>query len=148
LVAADLLADRATAGGWWDGRPYDAILLDAPCSGTGVIRRHPDIKLLRRANDIEPMAARQLQLLRAAFALLAPGGRLLYGTCSVLPAENAAVVRAFLEAEPAARELPLPAPWPEAAGLHRAEPGWQRLTGEGGGDGFYYALLGRSTLAR
>jgi 16S rRNA (cytosine967-C5)-methyltransferase len=167
LVAADLAADMAAdatasvtpganeasapAGGWWDGRPFAAILLDAPCSGTGVIRRHPDIKLLRRANDIAPMAARQLQLLRAAFALLAPGGRLLYCTCSVLPAENAAVVRAFLAGEPAAQELDLPVPWPAAVGLHRAEPGWQRLTGEGGGDGFYYALLGRalrrSTLA-
>lgn len=142
LVAADLAAPLAGSG-WWDGRPFAAILLDAPCSGTGVIRRHPDIKLLRRANDIEPMAARQLQLLHAAFALLAPGGRLLYCTCSVLPAENAAVVRAFLAAEPAALELQLPAPWPEAAGLHRADPGWQRLSGEGGGDGFYYALLGR-----
>jgi len=151
LVAADLAAPLA-GGGWWDGQPFAAILLDAPCSGTGVIRRHPDIKLLRRANDIEPMAARQLQLLRAAFALLAPGGRLLYCTCSVLPAENAAVVRAFLADEPAAVELDLPAPWPAAAALHRADPGWQRLTGEGGGDGFYYALLGRgprgSTLAR
>lgn len=139
-VAADLCASPA----WWDGVPFDAILLDAPCSGTGVIRRHPDIKHLRRPADVPALAARQGELLRAAFALLRPGGRLLYGTCSVLPAENAGVVGAFLAAEPRARELPLPAPWPAASGLHAARPGWQRLTGEGGGDGFYYALLGRA----
>jgi 16S rRNA (cytosine967-C5)-methyltransferase len=137
LVVADLAAPPDWAAG-----QFDAILIDAPCSGTGVIRRHPDIKLLRRANDIAPMAARQLALLRAAWALLRPGGRLLYCTCSILREENAAVVQAFLAGEPAARELPLPAPWPEAAGLHPAQPGWQRLPGEGGGDGFYYALLG------
>jgi 16S rRNA (cytosine967-C5)-methyltransferase len=144
LVAADLLAApgwAAASGG------FDAILLDAPCSGTGVIRRHPDIKQLRRANDIAPMAARQLALLRAAWLLLAPGGRLLYCTCSILPEENAAVVQDFLAGEPAAHALPLPAPWPEAAGLHASGPGWQRLTGEGGGDGFYYALLGREAPA-
>jgi 16S rRNA (cytosine967-C5)-methyltransferase len=144
LVVADLAAPpdwAAGAGGVIE--PFDAILIDAPCSGSGVIRRHPDIKLLRRANDIAPMAARQLALLGAAWALLRPGGRLLYCTCSILREENAAVVQAFLDAEPAARELPLPAPWPEAAGLHPARPGWQRLPGEGGGDGFYYALLGR-----
>lgn len=160
LVAADLLAPpdwakggagsgpgAGAAGGAARAAGFDAILLDAPCSGTGVIRRHPDIKLLRRANDIAPMAARQLALLRAAFALLRPGGRLLYCTCSILPEENAAVAQAFLAGERAARALPLPAPWPEAAGLHAAGPGWQRLTGEGGGDGFYYALLGREASA-
>lgn len=147
-----VVADLGAAPDWARGaggalEPFDAILIDAPCSGSGVIRRHPDIKLLRRANDIAPMAARQLALLRAAWALLAPGGRLLYCTCSILREENAAVVQAFLEGEPGAREMPLPAPWPEAAGLHPATPGWQRLPGEGGGDGFYYALLGRAATA-
>jgi 16S rRNA (cytosine967-C5)-methyltransferase len=148
LVVADLLAPPDwLAGGTGAAARFDAILLDAPCSGTGVIRRHPDIKLLRRANDIAPMAARQLALLRAAWLLLAPGGRLLYCSCSILPEENAGVVQAFLAGEPRAQALALPAPWPEAAGLHAAGPGWQRLTGEGGGDGFYYALLGQAAPA-
>ncbi|MFO1409782.1 MAG: hypothetical protein U1F06_05305 [Steroidobacteraceae bacterium] len=88
---------------WWDGRPFDRILLDAPCSATGVLRRHPDIRLLRRASDIGPLAELQRRALAAAFALLKSGGRLLSATCSILPEENAAVVDAFLAAEPAAR---------------------------------------------
>ena len=124
---------------WWDGAPFDAILLDAPCSGTGVIRRHPDIKLLRRAADIAGFAARQLLLLRGCWPLLRKGGRLLYATCSVLPAENAAVVRAFLAATSGASVAPVPEP---LAGLplHPCGPGWQLLPGAAG-DGFYYACL-------
>src|SRR5262249_42082096 len=91
LIPADLLAD-----GWWDGRRFDRILLDAPCSGTGVIRRHPDIKLLRRADDIAGFAAQQSALLARCAQLLAPGGRIVYATCSVLPEENQRVVEAFL----------------------------------------------------
>lgn len=97
LVAADLRdPDR-----WWDGRPFDVVLVDAPCSGTGVIRRHPDIKLLRRRKDIDGFAKAQRELIAAAVAVLRPGGRLVYSTCSVLPGENAAVVEAAL------RDLPV-----------------------------------------
>jgi 16S rRNA (cytosine967-C5)-methyltransferase len=129
------------------GPLFDRILLDAPCSSTGVIRRHPDIKLLRRPGDIEACAALQLEILGAAFAALAPGGRLLYCTCSVLPAENEEVVQRFLGAELRAR----PAPMPQAAQLapeavERAV-GLQLLPGgEAGTDGFYYACLEKTTV--
>ena len=83
-----MAGDAAEPAGWWDGRPFDRILLDVPCSATGVIRRHPDIKLLRRPEDIAALAARQLQLLRALWPLLAPGGRLVYASCSALQAET------------------------------------------------------------
>ena len=89
---------------WWDGKPFDAILLDAPCSATGVIRRHPDIKLLRRASDIDELGALQGDILSALWPLLAPGGRLLYVTCSVLSEENDDVVREFLQASDDAEE--------------------------------------------
>jgi 16S rRNA (cytosine967-C5)-methyltransferase len=141
-----LQADLCGPPDWWDGVPFDAILLDAPCSATGVIRRHPDIKLLRRAADIAGFAARQLLLLRGCWPLLRPGGRLLYATCSVLPAENAAVVRAFLAATPEATVAPVPEP---LAGLplHPCGPGWQLLPGAAG-DGFYYACLHKEGEAR
>ncbi|HKC15771.1 MAG TPA: 16S rRNA (cytosine(967)-C(5))-methyltransferase RsmB [Steroidobacteraceae bacterium] len=138
LVHADLRA----APHWWDGQPFDAILLDAPCSGTGVIRRHPDIKLLRRASDTAAFAALQLELLKACWALLRPGGRLLYATCSVLPAENSAVIGAFLAGEPTARALELALPAGLDPPLRHCRPGGQRLPGAGG-DGFYYACLAR-----
>jgi 16S rRNA (cytosine967-C5)-methyltransferase len=142
LVQADLRAEPT----WWDHRPFDAILLDAPCSATGVIRRHPDIKLLRRAADLPRLAATQLQLLQACWRLLRPGGRLLYCTCSVLPAENAAVVERFLAVE-ASASLAWP---PQAANcsppLRSTTTGWQILPLEkAGGDGFYYACLTRAT---
>lgn len=136
-------AELGAAVSWWDGRQFDAILLDAPCSGTGVIRRHPDIKLLRRASDIAAFAGRQRGLLQACLPLLRPGGRLLYVTCSVLPAENAAVVAALLAGQPGVRELPLPAAVTGGLGLRPCRPGWQRLPGAGG-DGFYYACLTRA----
>lgn len=140
LVCANLTA----APVWWDGKPYDRILLDAPCSGTGVIRRHPDIKLLRRAEDLAALAATQYALLRGLFALLRPGGQLLYVTCSVLPQENAAVVARFLAEEPSACSTPLPAA--EALGplLRACNIGYQMLPDvQAGGDGFYYASLTR-----
>ena len=135
--------DVATPGAWWDERPYDRILLDVPCSATGVIRRHPDIKLLRRPGDIPALAARQGALLDAAWTLLRPGGRLLYTTCSALRAENEAVVAAFLARTPSARdETPLAtAGWPaRPAG---AGPGYRVVAGEADLDGFYYAWLAR-----
>jgi 16S rRNA (cytosine967-C5)-methyltransferase len=121
---------------------FDRVLVDAPCSATGVIRRHPDIKLLRRPGDFESFAATQRQILATAFELLKPGGRLIYCTCSVMPLENEGVVAAFLDANPRAAA----APWPE--GLARPPDlldrtvGWQLLPGGNAGtDGFYYACL-------
>jgi 16S rRNA (cytosine967-C5)-methyltransferase len=126
-LSATLAAGDATEpAGWWDGRPFQRILLDVPCSATGVIRRHPDIKLLRRSADIAPLAARQLQLLRAVWALLAPGGRLVYASCSALQAETVAVVEAFKATDAQARET--------NAAVRIA-------AGTAGMDGFYYACL-------
>ncbi|WP_251977356.1 16S rRNA (cytosine(967)-C(5))-methyltransferase RsmB [Salinicola avicenniae] len=128
-------------GDWWDGTPFDVILLDAPCSGTGVIRRHPDIKLSRRYSDIAELAALQSRLLDAAWARLAPGGTLLYATCSVLPAENAEQIEAFLARTPdATADLPPNLSWGAVAGAGR-----QLLPTREGPDGFFYARLHKST---
>ncbi len=138
LLCADLSAEPS----WWDGRPFDRILLDAPCSSLGVIRRHPDIKLLRRAGDIEVFAGLQRALLARCLALLAPGGRLLYSTCSLLPAENDEVVGAVAAVVPRARVLALE---PERSGAlaaiaARCSHGIQLLPGNSAlTDGFYYA---------
>lgn len=132
LIAAD---GRDTAT-WWDGKPFQRILLDAPCSATGVIRRHPDIKLTRQADDIAPLAALQGEMLDALWPTLDVGGILLYATCSVLPTENREVIGAFLERTPGARELDLP------GGFGLQQPhGRQLLPQESGHDGFYYAKL-------
>lgn len=132
--ATVLAADAADVGAWWDGRPFERILLDAPCSGSGVIRRHPDIKLLRRAEDIPQLAENQRRLLTSLWPLLVPGGRLLYITCSVFREENEAVVQAFIEAHPDAGTL--------AQGPGRVcGAGHQILPGEGDQDGFFYAVL-------
>lgn len=133
-------ADAAAPESWWDGTPFDAILLDVPCSGTGVLRRHPDIKWLRRPEDIPALAERQLRLLEAAADMLAPGGRLLYCSCSVLRAENEAVVAAVLARRPELRPQPLAERLP---GARPCAVGVQWLPGVGGRDGFYYALLRR-----
>jgi 16S rRNA (cytosine967-C5)-methyltransferase len=127
LKVADLLAP-----GWWDGRPFDRILLDAPCSGTGVIRRHPDIKLLRRQEDISGFAATQLQMLLRCAAMLKPGGLLVYATCSILLTENTAVIERFLQAQPRFRREGADRhvlPMPRTAGAAATT------------DGFYYARL-------
>ncbi len=126
------------------GAVFERILLDAPCSATGVIRRHPDIKLLRRQSDISAFAATQKIILRNAFERLAPGGRLLYVTCSVLPEENAQVVADFLAHEPAARDLGWPEGAPRPPDVKSLQVGMQLLPGSGADhDGFYYACLGR-----
>jgi 16S rRNA (cytosine967-C5)-methyltransferase len=135
LGAHLLAADAAKPTVWWDGQPFDRILLDAPCSGTGVIRRHPDIKWLRRDSDIPRMAELQLRLLRALWPLLAPGGVLVYATCSILKAEGEDLVRGFLDTHRDAREAPIAADWGEARGLGR------RIAPGGDFDGFYYAQL-------
>lgn len=128
--------DARAVTDWWDGEAFDRILLDAPCSATGVIRRHPDIKLLRRDSDIAKLAQLQSAMLAALWPTLAPGGLLLYATCSVLPAENEAVVAAFVEQTGDAQHCPLAVDW------GRARPvGRQLFPQPQGHDGFYYALL-------
>ena len=140
---AKVVVGDAASTDWWDGTPFDRILLDVPCSGTGVIRRHPDIKLLRRPDDIPRFAAAQLALLRSVYALLAPGGRLLYASCSVLRPENAAVVGAFLEGEPSASDVTESARLllPGVTPVQGPGPGCGLPSGAGDADGFYYACL-------
>ncbi|MEW6354141.1 MAG: 16S rRNA (cytosine(967)-C(5))-methyltransferase RsmB [Pseudomonadota bacterium] len=111
LSATLITGDALRPADWWDGRPFDRILLDAPCSATGVIRRHPDIKLLRSAADIEALAARQQRLLTALWPLLKSGGMLLYASCSVLARENEQPLRALLAAHGDARVAPIAFPW-------------------------------------
>lgn len=141
LDATILTGDASNPGQWWDGAPFDAILLDAPCSASGVIRRHPDIKLLRRASDIAAFAERQRQILDALWGLLRPGGRLLYVTCSVLAAENNEVVARFLEAREDAQENDMLPNNNIRAVMRRKASGYQLLPGTAGMDGFYYACL-------
>ncbi|MEH6544224.1 MAG: 16S rRNA (cytosine(967)-C(5))-methyltransferase RsmB [Porticoccaceae bacterium] len=133
-------ADAASLDDWWDGKLFDRILLDAPCSATGVIRRHPDIKLLRKPADIAKLAAVQAELLSQLWKTLAPGGKLLYATCSVLKAENESVVSAFIESRDDVRALPFELSVEQHAGLP-AGVGRQLLPTLNGHDGFYYALL-------
>jgi 16S rRNA (cytosine967-C5)-methyltransferase len=132
LVAQVDAADCSAPEAWWDGRPYDRILADVPCSGSGVARRHPDIKWLRRAGDLPVYAARQARLLASLWRVLAPDGKLLYVTCSVFPAENDAVVEAFVAATPTARRLP----------LSDARP--SQLLPSPEHDGYYFALLAKA----
>lgn len=133
-----MAADAAQTSQWWDGRGFDAILLDAPCSATGIIRRQPDIKWHRREADIAALARQQARLLDALWPTLRPGGRLLYVTCSILREENAFQVEAFLGRTADARALALPGAFGRADG-----PGFQRLPGHEGGDGFFHALIGK-----
>jgi 16S rRNA (cytosine967-C5)-methyltransferase len=137
LTATLIVEDAAHPDKWWDGEQFDRILLDAPCSATGVIRRHPDIKLLRRADDINALATTQCSLLNAIWPILKPGGMLIYSTCSVLKQENECQIKRFLEAKPDAVELPIDSQdWG-----HSREFGRQILTGESAMDGFYYARI-------
>jgi 16S rRNA (cytosine967-C5)-methyltransferase len=136
LSAALHCADVGDVSSWWDGQVFDRILLDAPCSATGVIRRNPDIRLHRRAEDIASLAQLQGELLDALWPTLRPGGLLLYATCSILPAENEAVVSAFVGRQTDARTLPIDAGY----GIDRA--GARQLFPQASGhDGFFYCLL-------
>ncbi|MBX3713955.1 MAG: 16S rRNA (cytosine(967)-C(5))-methyltransferase RsmB [Lysobacter sp.] len=132
LKAVDA-SDLAT---WWDGTPLDAVLIDAPCSATGIVRRQPDILLHRKPADIDALVDTQAQLLDALWPVLVPGGVLVYATCSILRRENAGQVEAFLARTPDAVAEPLDERFGHADG-----PGRQRLPGEGGMDGFFYARL-------
>ena len=141
-----IVGDMREPEGFWDGRPFERILVDAPCSSTGVIRRHPDIKLLRRSGDLPAFAAAQLSILAAAARMLAPGGRLLYATCSVLPEENEAVVGRFLELTPQLAVAKMQQAARLAPGAVDRRLGVQLLPGaEAGTDGFYYACLEKTT---
>jgi 16S rRNA (cytosine967-C5)-methyltransferase len=138
LQGTVVCADAAAPGDWWNGQLFQRILVDAPCSGSGIIRRHPDIKLHRRPADMDKLAATQLRLLGALWPLLAPRGLLLYATCSYLPRENDRVLAAFVAKHPDASGGPMPYAWGRAAAHGR-----QVLPGEDTMDGFYYALLGK-----
>lgn len=126
LTAECLAANAAQPEQWWDGRPYDRILADVPCTASGVVRRHPDIKWLRQANDASKLAAQQAPLLDALWTTLAPGGKMLYATCSVFPEENHRQIDAFLQRH-------------SDAALVKDE----QLLPNDSHDGFYYALLAR-----
>ncbi len=121
---------------WWDGQYFDRILLDAPCSASGVIRRHPDIKLLRRKSDLPTLTETQQEILNALWPLLKEGGILLYATCSVFPDENAEQIKRFLEQQKTARLITIEADWGQDTGFGR-----QILPGEDKMDGFFYAKL-------
>jgi 16S rRNA (cytosine967-C5)-methyltransferase len=141
LEAELVHGDAATPQGWWDGVPFDRILLDAPCSALGVIRRHPDIRLRRSMQDLAKMPALQTRLLDAAFGMLARGGRLVYATCTLTRRENGELIRAFLEGTADAAAVPVEdwGGWPD---LGESDPfGRQILPGEASADGFYYAAL-------
>ncbi len=136
LKATVLTADAKAPGTWWDGKFFDRILLDAPCSATGVIRRHPDIKYLRKLSDITKLALQQMQLLNALWPLLKPGGILVYATCSILPEENLNVIQLFLNQQKDASHLPIPMPCGQPQVI-----GHQFLPGQNEADGFYYARI-------
>lgn len=137
LHAAACVGDASDPASWWDGVPFDRVLLDAPCSATGVIRRHPDVKRHRNPRELGALVQTQHLLLARLWPLLRHGAKLLYVTCSVLPGENQEVLRRFLVTH-AAEALILPLALPFAVACH---PGMQILPGEGGMDGFFYACL-------
>jgi len=148
LDAQLIAADGRDTQAWWDGQPFQRILLDAPCSATGVIRRHPDIKLTRQPDDIAALAQLQGELLDALWQTLEVGGILLYATCSTLPTENTEVIEAFLARTPGARELDIGGQLGQPAAGLRQPHGRQLLAQEGGHDGFYYAKLIKIAAAR
>jgi 16S rRNA (cytosine967-C5)-methyltransferase len=141
-VSADIrCGDGTRTADWWDGEQFDRILLDAPCSATGIIRRHPDIKQLRTPEEISKLAELQSQLLRSLWPLLKPGGIMLYATCSIMPKENAQVIEAFVERQAQAECLEIDADWGIAQTYGR-----QLLPKVDGHDGFYYAQLRKSAI--
>lgn len=138
LDADTEVGDAAQPDLWWNGELFDKILLDAPCSATGIIRRHPDIKWHRTADDIDALVATQATILDALWPLLKPGGRLLYATCSILQQENGQQMQAFLARTDNAKEVVIQAEWGQAL---TDLPGRQILPGQAKMDGFYYCLL-------
>jgi 16S rRNA (cytosine967-C5)-methyltransferase len=141
LRGRTLCADTADPHAWWDGTPFDAILLDAPCSASGIVRRHPDVRWLRRASDLEAMALTQDRLLDALWPLLRPDGRMLYATCSVFKCEGQDRIDAFLQRRHDAGVARRPASPGHLLPLPDNEPHTSRAAIASPGDGFYYALL-------
>jgi len=139
LSAKVIAGDAANSESWWDGVLFDRILLDAPCSGTGVIRRHPDIKWLRKATDIAALTLLQKQIFKNSWSLLKPGGTLLYATCSILPEENCEQVQQFINENPDAELISIQ--------KNCQQVGWQILPNEQSMDGFYYAKLQKRKTA-
>jgi 16S rRNA (cytosine967-C5)-methyltransferase len=135
-LKANLIIADASMDTWWDGEHYDRILLDAPCSATGVIRRNPDIKYLRKSEDIHTLSKLQFAILENCWTMLKPGGKLLYATCSIFPQENERQIARFIKQHPEANHLAIDAEW----GIAR-DYGRQLFPQEGGHDGFFYALL-------
>ena len=136
LNAKIVVGDAGAPKGWWQGKPFDRILIDAPCSATGVLRRRPDVRLHRRESDVAAMHAQQRRILSALWPLLAPDGRLVYITCSVLRAENEAIVAELLASQPDAHAVAFALPVGQPATV-----GWQVLPGDGDLDGMYYAVI-------
>lgn len=136
--ASVIVGDAMDPSKWWDGIPFNRILLDAPCSATGVIRRHPDIKLLRTQSDITEIVKRQKEILEALWQTLAPGGRLVYATCSIFPEENEQQIESFIAGKTDVKVIDFSLP----IGMSRTI-GWQLYPGES--DGFYYAVLEKNS---
>ena len=142
-LSANLIqGDALKPDTWWDGVTFDRILLDAPCSATGVIRRHPDIKLLRTEADITNIVQLQQDLLAALWPLLAPGGLMVYATCSIMPEENEQQVAHFIRQQTDCQFLATDKPWGHSTGH-----GWQVLPGEHNMDGFFYSVLKKTVCS-
>lgn len=140
-LKANLITGDASQTNWWDGKLFDAILLDAPCTASGVIRRHPDSKWLRIEEDVDQLASLQEMILENLWPLLKPGGQLLYTTCSIFPEENSDNIAKFLTQHPDAKEAQISLPFGK-----KAEHGWQVLPEINAQDGFYYCLLKRGQV--
>ena len=144
-----MAADATTTESWWNGEAFDRILIDAPCSGTGVIRRHPDIKKLRTPEDISSFREKQLALLENLWKTLAVGGKLLYATCSILKSENQDVVSRFIKDHEDVEVLPIKTPeslkgsGPKTS-IYPCNPGIQLFPMARAHDGFYYALMAKA----
>jgi 16S rRNA (cytosine967-C5)-methyltransferase len=141
LSARTAAADAGDTAAWWDGRPFDAILLDAPCSASGIVRRHPDVRWLRRASDIDTLAQTQARLLDALWPTLRPGGRLLYCTCSVFKAEGQDQIDAFLQRHGDATVGVTPAAPGHLLPLPDNEDEASSPPAGASADGFFYSLL-------
>ena len=139
LSAIVKTADLNETDAWWDGKQFDRILLDAPCSATGVIRRHPDIKLLRKQEHIIENTVLQNELLHTVWRLLKNGGRLVYATCSILAIENSEIIKSFAAQKTGCNIIPIKSRWGIDTGF-----GTQILTGDSNMDGFFYAVLEKS----
>jgi 16S rRNA (cytosine967-C5)-methyltransferase len=131
-----MVADARDAKNWWDGEEFDRILIDAPCSASSVIRRHPDIKTLRRDTDIKPLVQLQSEILKSAWQMLSAGGELLYVTCSIFKDENQNQVKNFLSGNDDAAEIRIEADWGQPCLYGR-----QLLPGERDADGFYFCRI-------